>query len=70
MSNEPCDRTEYGEPLVTTQNGEAKLVVQDVLTCEATQQSLAQLKLLAIGQGRSIKRNRSTETIAPGTRRA
>ncbi|MDR5784662.1 type II toxin-antitoxin system Phd/YefM family antitoxin [Caballeronia sp. LZ065] len=44
------DLTESGEPLVITQNGEAKLVVQDVRTYESTQQTLALLKLLAIGQ--------------------
>jgi prevent-host-death family protein len=44
------DLTESGEPLVITQNGEAKLVVQDVRSYEATQQTIALLKILAIGQ--------------------
>jgi prevent-host-death family protein len=44
------DLTESGEPLIITQNGEAKLVVQDVRSYESTQQTLALLKLLAIGQ--------------------
>jgi prevent-host-death family protein len=44
------DLTESGEPLIITQNGEAKLVVQDVRTYEATQQTIALLKILAIGQ--------------------
>jgi prevent-host-death family protein len=44
------DLTESGEPLIITQNGEAKLVVQDVRTYESTQQTLALLKILAIGQ--------------------
>jgi prevent-host-death family protein len=44
------DLAESGEPLVITQNGEAKLVVQDVRSWEATQQTLALLKILAIGQ--------------------
>jgi prevent-host-death family protein len=44
------DLTDSGEPLIITQNGEAKLVVQDVRTYEATQQTIALLKLLAIGQ--------------------
>ena len=44
------DLTDSGEPLIITQNGEAKLVVQDVRTYEATQQTLALLKILAIGQ--------------------
>jgi prevent-host-death family protein len=37
------------EPLVITQNGEAKAVLQDVATYEATQETLAMLKVLAIG---------------------
>ncbi|XUW93145.1 type II toxin-antitoxin system Phd/YefM family antitoxin (plasmid) [Burkholderia sp. M6-3] len=44
------DLTESGEPLIITQNGEAKLVVQDVRTYESTQQTIALLKILAIGQ--------------------
>jgi prevent-host-death family protein len=44
------DLTESGEPLVITQNGEAKLVVQDVRSYEATQQTIALLKILALGQ--------------------
>jgi prevent-host-death family protein len=44
------DLTDSGEPLIITQNGEAKLVVQDVRTYEATQQMIALLKILAIGQ--------------------
>jgi prevent-host-death family protein len=44
------DLTDSGEPLIITQNGEAKLVVQDVRTYEATQQTIALLKILAIGQ--------------------
>lgn len=37
------------EPMVTTQNGEAKAVIQDVATFEQTQETLALLKLLALG---------------------
>ncbi|BCQ26841.1 hypothetical protein NK8_50250 [Caballeronia sp. NK8] len=40
------------KPLITTRNGEAKLVVQDARTCEATQQTIALLKILEIGQKR------------------
>jgi prevent-host-death family protein len=40
---------ESGEPLVITQNGEAKAVMQDVATYEATQETLALLKILALG---------------------
>ena len=37
------------EPLVITQNGEAKAVLQDVASYEETQESLALLKVLALG---------------------
>ena len=41
--------TDEREPLVITQNGEAKLVVQDVASYEATQETMALLKVLALG---------------------
>jgi prevent-host-death family protein len=44
---------ELGEgapPLVITQNGEAKAVLQDLGSFEATQELLALLKLLALGR--------------------
>jgi prevent-host-death family protein len=41
--------TEQREPLVITQNGEAKAVLQDVASYEETQETLALLKLLALG---------------------
>jgi len=37
------------EPLVITQNGEAKAVLQDMASFEATQETLALLKVLALG---------------------
>lgn len=40
---------EQREPLVITQNGEAKAVLQDVASYEATQETLALLKVLALG---------------------
>lgn len=40
---------ESREPLLITQNGEAKAVLQDVATFERTQESLALLKILALG---------------------
>lgn len=40
---------ESGEPLVITQNGEAKLVVMDVKSYEEQAETLAMLKLLALG---------------------
>lgn len=41
--------TDEREPLVITQNGEAKLVLQDVASYEATQETMALLKVLALG---------------------
>jgi prevent-host-death family protein len=40
---------ENREPLVITQNGEAKAVLQDVASFEQTQETLALLKILAVG---------------------
>ena len=41
--------SEGGEPLVITQNGEAKAVLQDLASFEATQNTMALLKILALG---------------------
>ncbi|MEO5761297.1 MAG: type II toxin-antitoxin system Phd/YefM family antitoxin [Vicinamibacteria bacterium] len=38
-----------GEPLVITQNGEAKAVLQDLASFEGTQETLTMLKILALG---------------------
>lgn len=38
------------EPLIITQNGEARAVLQDVASYEQTQQTLALLKILALGR--------------------
>jgi prevent-host-death family protein len=40
---------ELREPMVITQNGEARLVVQDIRSYEQTQETLALLKILALG---------------------
>lgn len=40
---------EQQEPLIITQNGEAKAVIQDVRSYEETQETLALLKVLALG---------------------
>ena len=40
---------EKREPLVITQNGQARAVMQDVATYEQTQETLALLKILALG---------------------
>ena len=42
--------TRQRQPLVITQNGEAKAVLQDVVSFKATQATLALLKILALGQ--------------------
>lgn len=52
------DLAERREPMVITQNGEAKAVVQDVASYEQTQETLALLKLLAIGN-RDIEEGRT-----------
>jgi prevent-host-death family protein len=41
--------TDQRLPMVITQNGEAKAVIQDVATYEQTQETLALLKILALG---------------------
>ena len=38
------------EPLIVTQNGEAKAVVQDIDSYERMQESVALLKMLAVGE--------------------
>ena len=40
---------EHQEPLVITQNGEAKVVIQDIESYEQTQATMALLKILALG---------------------
>lgn len=40
---------ENREPMLITQNGEARAVMQDVASYEATQEQLALLKILALG---------------------
>jgi PHD/YefM family antitoxin component YafN of YafNO toxin-antitoxin module len=41
--------TEERAPLVITQNGEAKAAIQDVASFEEAQETLALLKILALG---------------------
>ncbi|MFA5507114.1 MAG: type II toxin-antitoxin system Phd/YefM family antitoxin [Vulcanimicrobiota bacterium] len=43
------DLDQNGHPIVITQNGVAKAVMQDVRSYEKTQETLALLKLLALG---------------------
>ena len=51
------DLAERREPLIITQNGEAKMIVQDVASYEQTQETLALLKILALGM-RQIEEGR------------
>jgi prevent-host-death family protein len=48
---------ESREPLVITQNGEARAVIQDLQSYEETQETLALLKVLALGN-RDIEQGR------------
>jgi prevent-host-death family protein len=54
---------ENGEPLIITQNGEAKAVMQDVATYEQTQETLALLKILALGR-RQVEEGRTVPAAA------
>lgn len=47
---------EQRRPLVITQNGEAKAVIQDVASFEETQETMALLRILALGN-RQIEEN-------------
>lgn len=48
---------ERQEPLVITQNGEARAVLQDIASYEETQETLALLKILALGN-RDVEQGR------------
>ena len=50
---------QHRKPLIITQNGEAKAVIQDVATFEETQETLALLKILALG-GQQVERGEIT----------
>ncbi len=58
---------ECREPLVITQNGEAKAVLQDVASFEETQETLALLKLLAVGN-REVEEGRTSSLSAVSKR--
>ncbi|MDO5623673.1 MAG: type II toxin-antitoxin system Phd/YefM family antitoxin [Pseudomonadota bacterium] len=45
-----ADLAAQREPLVITQNGEARAVLQDMASYHETQETLALLKILALGQ--------------------
>jgi prevent-host-death family protein len=68
------DLAERRQPMVITQNGEARAVIQDVVSFEETQETLALLKLLAIGQqdaaaGRARPARAVIERLRSKTRR-
>ena len=59
---------ESGEPLFITQNGEAKIVVQDINSYEETQETLALLKILALGEaeisrGETVSLHQATDRL-------
>jgi prevent-host-death family protein len=51
---------EVREPMIITQNGEAKAVIQDIASYEQTQETLALLKILALGK-RQVAEAKVTE---------
>ncbi|MCB2225407.1 MAG: type II toxin-antitoxin system Phd/YefM family antitoxin [Desulfarculaceae bacterium] len=66
---------EQDEPLIITQNGEAKAVMQDIASYEQTQETLALLKILALGnrqieQGRVRPAGEVVERLRRGRREA
>jgi prevent-host-death family protein len=53
---------EQREPLVITQDGEAKAVIQDIASFEQTQETLALLKILALGN-RQIEAGKTVPAV-------
>ncbi|MBL8512962.1 MAG: type II toxin-antitoxin system Phd/YefM family antitoxin [Betaproteobacteria bacterium] len=54
------DLAENRQPLIITQNGEARAVMQDLATYENTQETLALLRVLALG----IRQIENGETVS------
>ena len=54
------DVAETGNPLVITQNGEAKAVLMDIREYDAMRESLALLKMLAVSS-REVKQGRTRD---------
>jgi len=66
---------ETHEPVIVTQNGEPRAVVQDIESYERTRKALMILKLAAQGEaeirgGRSVDQRTALETIRKRIRRA
>jgi len=49
------DLEQRGEAMVITQNGQAKAILQDIRSYERSQDTLALLKILALGMGQIEK---------------
>ncbi|MBI2384337.1 MAG: type II toxin-antitoxin system Phd/YefM family antitoxin [Gammaproteobacteria bacterium] len=69
------DLASRGPSMVITQNGEAKAVLQDIHSYEETQETLALLKILALGQqqiasGRVVPLDEAVARIKSRRRRA
>ena len=58
---------EKREPLIITQNGEAKAVMQDVASYEQDQEALALLKILALGR-RQVEEGKTVPAAAASRR--
>lgn len=54
---------EVREPMLITQNGEAKAVIQDVVSYQEMQETMALLKILAVSQ-REIDEGKSSPAAA------
>jgi prevent-host-death family protein len=50
-----ADMTETQEPLIITQNGEATCVIQDIKSYEDAKNTMALLKILALGRKQIIE---------------
>jgi prevent-host-death family protein len=53
---------ENRQPLIITQNGEAKAVIQDLVSYENTQETMALLKILALGHQEIEQGKTSTQS--------
>jgi prevent-host-death family protein len=58
---------EQRKPIIITRNGEAKAVIQDVRSYEETQETLALLKILALGS-QQVERGEITPIAEAATR--
>lgn len=58
---------ENRQPLIITQNGEAKAVIQDLVSYENTQETMALLKILALGH-QEIEQGKTSTQAAEAKR--